>query len=125
MNEYQALLIASANSGKSIEDILFAAQSAGHTNEAENKLRFQSLHDQGYIEGAFVLGLPVTLTLLGADRLEQLKQEIAEASKKERQQRFNNKVAIAQILVPLITFILGLLVEHFTGIVRFAFSLFG
>lgn len=52
------------------------------------------------------------------------KKAANEKAKKERQQRFENKIAIANLLIPVVTFILGILVEHFTGIVRTVINLF-
>lgn len=52
---------------------------------------------------------------------EQATQKEAE---KKAQQRFQNKIAIAQLLVPVITFILGLLVEHFSGFITVLSDLF-
>ena len=62
MNELEALSIASEYSGQSIDRMLETAKQSGFTNEAENKLRFQSLYEQGLIQGAFQFDLPVTIT---------------------------------------------------------------
>lgn len=43
---------------------------------------------------------------------------------KKRQQRFDNKVSIASILVPTITFFIGLIVEHCTQVIDLVISLF-
>jgi hypothetical protein len=55
---------------------------------------------------------------LAAQRMEKELQETAE---NKAQQRFQNKIAVAQVLVPLVTFILGLIAEHFCGIIEFLF----
>lgn len=73
MNELAALLIVAEHSGKSIDEMLAAAEKAGFPDRAENEDRFLSLLQQNYIEGAFVLDQPVTVTLAGKDRLRQLK----------------------------------------------------
>ena len=65
-----------------------------------------------------------TLSTKGEDALAAYEQMIKDKAENKRQQRFNNKVAIATVLVPLITFILGLVVEHFSGIMSLFFSLF-
>ena len=44
------------------------------------------------------------------------KERAKQDAEKERERRFQKKIAIAQVLVPLITFILGILVEHLSGI---------
>ena len=56
-------------------------------------------------------------TLAEASRKQQQAEEVAEKkAEEERERRFQKKIAIAQVLVPLITFILGILVEHLSGI---------
>ena len=64
------------------------------------------------------------LTALGAEVYEQLQEEREQASKTERQQSFDNKIAVASLLVPSITFVLGLLVDHYTDLVSFLLSRF-
>lgn len=55
--------------------------------------------------------------LADASRKQQQAEEVAEKkAEEERERRFQKKIAIAQVLVPLITFILGILVEHLSGI---------
>ena len=55
----------------------------------------------------------------------ELEKEIRynDACKKE-QQRFDNKISVASVLVPTITFFLGIVVEHFAQVVEFFISLF-
>ena len=56
-------------------------------------------------------------TLAETSRKQQQAKEVAEKkAEEERERRFQKKIAIAQVLVPLITFILGILVEHLSGI---------
>lgn len=124
MNEYQALTIVSENNGKSIEVMLAAADKAGHKNHAENQERFLSLLEKGYIQGAFVLDRPVTLTIPGTDRLEKLQNEAKENAQKEADRRFNKQVAITQMLVSLASFILGIVVEHYAGLIALISELF-
>lgn len=76
MDELDALLIAAEHSGKSIEKMLDVAQKAGFPDRKENVERFLTLLDKDYINGAFVLGLPVTITLAGKDRLQQLQKAV-------------------------------------------------
>ena len=45
-----------------------------------------------------------------------VKERAKQDAEKERERRFQKKIAIAQVLVPLITFILGILVEHLSSI---------
>lgn len=64
------------------------------------------------------------LTLSGAEVFEQIQEERTKESKQESQQRFDNKISVASLLIPFVTFILGLLVDHYTNIVSFVISLF-
>lgn len=50
-------------------------------------------------------------------RDEQAKKEAEQEAKNERQQRFENKISVLNLLVPLITFVIGLFVEHFAHII--------
>ena len=65
-----------------------------------------------------------TLSSKGEDALAAYDQMVKDKAENKRQQRFDNKIAIATVLVPLITFVLGLVVEHFSGIMSLFFSLF-
>lgn len=51
-------------------------------------------------------------------RALQMEQAAEQQAKQERQQRFENKISIANVFVPLFTFVLGLIVEHFDGVER-------
>ena len=64
------------------------------------------------------------LTTPGIKSFELAKNVRDQASKQEKQQRFDNKMSIANILVPLVTFILGILVDHFANIVSWFLSFF-
>lgn len=53
-----------------------------------------------------------------------MEQVAAEKAEQKRQQRFENKIAVANLLIPLITFFLGILVEHYARILDWLTSLF-
>ena len=55
---------------------------------------------------------------------QEAAKEARDEAKQEKQQRFENKIAIANLLVPLITYICGLLTEHYAGIFGFFLKLF-
>ena len=86
----------------------------------------KSLKDKGFIERKLNGNLFVVyfITTSGKDAILQFEQHREEQAKNERQQRFQNKVAVATVLVPAITFVLGLVVEHFAGIMSLFLSLF-
>ena len=124
MNELDALLIVSEHSGESMDQMLSAAAEKGFTDNVENKARFYTLHELNYIEGPFVLGLPVYITQAGKDRLEQL-QELAEKDSKDESDRRSNKhFAVIGILVTLIIFILGVVIDHLQFLITFFSNLF-
>lgn len=58
------------------------------------------------------------------DALAQFEQSAEQNAKKECQQRFQNKISIAQLFIPFITFVLGIFVEHYTSVTTAVFSLF-
>lgn len=57
------------------------------------------------------------ITALGEDALAEFECCAKKEAEYKGQQRFQNKISVAQVLVPLITFVFGLFVEHFSGVV--------
>lgn len=50
----------------------------------------------------------------------QLFEEVAQQhAEDKRQRRFQNKISVLNALVPLATFLLGLIVEHYAGLIAF------
>ena len=106
--------------------------------EADHYIFFENLHDLRDFPLA-----RLSLTSFGEEYLEQLDKEASENAKddakkkaeeskrlkeraedyahEERRYRTQNKIAI---IMPIVTFFLGMAVEHFAGIVSFFFSLF-
>lgn len=60
----------------------------------------------------------------GNARLSELEQIRAQNAERKKQQSFENKISIANVLVPFVTFILGVFVEHWAGIVDWVLYLF-
>lgn len=56
--------------------------------------------------------------------VNEIEEEHHQQAKTERQQRFQNKVSVASVLVPFVTFLLGLIIEHWVGVVQLALSFF-
>ena len=50
------------------------------------------------------------------EKAEQIEKEHNQESKQERQQRFENKMSVATLLVSVVTFVAGILVEHYSGL---------
>lgn len=65
------------------------------------------------------------ITPAGTDALQEFKEERRKQAQDEKQQRFENQVSVANLLIPLVTFILGLLVEHFSGVINLLLKLLG
>ena len=104
------------------------------THIVEYKICIKELIAAGYLSetiGSDVLSITTRgVEALEAEQerrekeLQESEKEANENAKKERQQRFDNKVAIANLLVPIITFILGIFAEHYVGIVAFITGFF-
>lgn len=125
MNELDALRIVSEHNGESINAMLEAAKQAGFPDMMDNRLRFQSLYEQDFIEGAFVLGLPVTVTQLGKDRLEQLQKQAEQFAEEKRNRNRDKKIAVATMLIPFVIFILEVIKDNFQLLISFFSNLFG
>lgn len=113
MNKLEALRIASEHSGKSIDVMLSAAEEKGFHNREENIQVFYMLHQNNYIEGAFVLGLPVTITASGKNLLQQLQKSAEKSAKEERNNASNKKIAVCSLLVPFLVLVLQFVVDHY------------
>lgn len=64
------------------------------------------------------------LTALGVAAYEQANEERSRQAEQKRQQRFDNKISVASVLVPLITFFLGIIIESRVNVVDWFLSLF-
>lgn len=103
----------------SMMDIIHSInEEAIHTHNALKELNSKEYIKQLTCSNVF------KLTNSGADVFEQIQEEREKASKQESQQRFDNKISVASLLVPFITFILGLLVDHYTNLVSFILKIF-
>ena len=87
---------------------------------------YKSLKDKGFIEAKLTAEMKTVycITTSGRDALLQFEDRREEHAQNQRQQRFQNKISAASVFVPLVTFFLGLFVEHFSGAVSYLFSLF-
>ena len=64
------------------------------------------------------------ITPRGEDALAEFEYIHNKDAQDERRQRFDRKMQILNIAIPLLTFVAGLLAEHFSGIVSWIVSLF-
>lgn len=93
---------------------------------------FSLLEERGFIEASkltsngFEFGYPIewSITPAGREALERFEQCRDDRAQQKRQQRFQNKISVASVLIPLVTFFLGILVEHFGHIIGFFIGLF-
>lgn len=96
-----------------------------------------TLTDQGLVEKSAVSDSHCTLSLTYkgiSALLSETEKRSAEAlaaqqmadqyAKEEKQKRFDNKLKICQLLVTLVSLVLGILSEHFFGIVHLLRTLF-
>lgn len=60
----------------------------------------------------------------GREALQQFDQVSKKAAEEEKEKRFQHKLAIWNLIIPIITFCLGIIVEHFGSILGFLLSLF-
>jgi len=107
-----------------------------HSPDAGEAERFEQLQKQKLIKiynfksvdlgslGTHLVPDKCIITELGKDALSEFEQEHNKQAEEKRQQRFQNKISVLNLLVPFITFILGLLVEYFSGIVCWFTNLF-
>lgn len=63
-------------------------------------------------------------TLEGLSALEKLEEHLRNEAEEKAYKCRQEKIAVLQVLAPAVTFILGLIVKHFSGIVALAFELF-
>lgn len=102
----------------------------------EDAEQFQKLLDNDWIRGyrselVSVLGSPTLQTSLwiitpgGKDRLLAYEEMVRQQAEDKAQQRFQNKISVLQVLIPAVTFVLGLVVEHLTGVVELVAQLLG
>lgn len=66
----------------------------------------------------------ISITDEGRLALAAMNQELDEKAERKKQQSFQNKLSVANILVPFVTFFLGVVVEHWSGLVDLVIKLF-
>lgn len=97
--------------------------------------RLEHLAELGFIKSTVISSKTVggmlqlyetdwVITPLGLDALSAYEKHRAKNAEAKRQQRFQNKLSVASVLVPFISFILGLVVEHYSGLVSVLLKLF-
>jgi len=125
MTELQ-ILRALQNSGGTIgyTELLNLGLTEANFDPLTDRSLIHALKADGFVSGKLGAYGSVSLEDKGRLRLRQLQQEADEQAKQERQQRFDNKIAIANIFVPLVTFVGGILLEHYAGILEWALSFF-
>ena len=89
--------------------------------------RVRELSHQGYLAWKYITGLLAgyCITDKGNAALEAREGKRRQEAEDKRQQRFQNQISVAQVLVPFVTFVLGLVVEHYAGLVSGLAELLG
>ena len=116
-------------------DLLNQTCAASGITPLQGKSLLKTMRAQKLISGTFQAGTYVRLEPSGSELLQSIRSEakaqlqLAEekgkqTAKDERQQRFNNKIAVATLLIQLVSFIFGILAEHYVGIFNWISALF-
>lgn len=81
--------------------------------------RLEELYNAGFLtrETGWDLAAVYNLSDKARAALQQLDDVRRKEAHEKRQQRFTNQVSVAQVLAPLITFVLGMLAEHFSDLI--------
>ena len=87
------------------------------------KYALHELESKGYIEPV-PFSDKVKLTDKGAIAYELEEEERKDHSDQQRQQRFQNKISVASVLIPAVSFICGLIVESYFQVVGLLIALF-
>ena len=96
---------------------------SGLASPVEVEKALVDLGRQGYVTSAVGSDI-VTLTTAGRTAFEGAQISRKKQTDDKKQQRFQNKISVASVLVPLVTFFLGLVVEYQAGIVAWTVALF-
>lgn len=115
-DEYEVLIFVHDHYGCDRIEILNSFNPAKRCNEIDGIL--QCLYDRGLLEG---LKFPI-LSPSGYAAISAANDTHNEQAKQERDKRFEYKVRVATVLVPLITFFLGLFIEYRVDVIGFVIS---
>ena len=64
------------------------------------------------------------ITIEGRVALSEFEQRANEKAERKSQQRFENQISVLHVLVTLVIFILGLVIEHYAGLISLLSQLF-
>lgn len=70
---------------------------------------------QGFTLGGIPYIKAWSVTNEGLNALDEFEEQAGEKAKEEKQKRFENKVAVLNLVVSILSFLAGLLVEFFFG----------
>ncbi len=70
---------------------------------------------QGFTPGGIPYIKAWIVTNEGLNALDEFEEQAGEKAKEEKQKRFENKVAVLNLVVSILSFLAGLLVEFFFG----------
>lgn len=116
-------------------DLMNQAVALSGLDVLQTKVLLKTIRGQSLISGDFSAGSYVQLEQPGAelylalrkealDHSQRLHEAAVEEAKQERHDRSKKKIAIANMLMPLVIFILGVLVEYRAQLVALLSSLF-
>ena len=92
---------------------------ASNTYKALSNLRRSKLIEFSSLDSS------VHITRKGEQTLLQIQEKRSQQAKEERQRRIDNKLSVLQLLVPLVIFIVGVVIEHYSVLAEFLSDFFG
>ena len=129
MTELQ-ILSAIKNNGGSMEYTTLINQNLTDSNRdgLADTARIEQMIKDGLLEGKTEAYCHISITKPGRlylqDAYKAAEEERKKQAEQKRQQRFDNKISVASLLIPLVTFFLGIIVEFQANIVNWILALF-
>lgn len=117
-------ILTNVKKAKAIDYVELLNKNNTDKDHLADKSRIEELLRKNYLKGSTEPYSTITLTNKGQCLLDELQKIADQQAEKEKQNRFQKKISIASVLVPCVTFVLGLIVEHCASIICFFLQLF-
>ena len=125
VEDIELLFLQELADAKSIGSVLTTVQlidrvpRSPNTHKAFSNLRRNKMIEYSSFDSS------VHITRKGEQTLLQIQEKRSQQAKEERQRRIDNKLSVLQLLVPLVIFIVGVVIEHYSMIAKFLSDFFG
>lgn len=116
MTEFQ-ILSALKNNGGCMEYTALLNQNMTDTNRdpSADEARISQMIKDKLLEGKAEAYHNISITKYGRmflqDALQAINEKLKDQAKQEKQQSFDNKISVASVLIPLVTFFLGIIIK--------------